>query len=107
MPWLERRAALSPSRPSWLFYGRFLAHLGQGQREEAAYVTANLAGSSNPLYLAAVAIGAQILGDKDRARETRDVLSTKEADFRDMFTRRSYSDQLVVALVTELAMIDG
>ena len=99
------RSELTPSRPSWVVFGSFLAEFAQGNRLAAAQIAESLAGSENTLHLTAVAIGASIQGNDEKARAVKSKIAQKEPDFRNMFERRNYVPELVDSLEQALEEI--
>lgn len=102
----DRSIEINPGQLNWRHYGMFNAYIGLGQRESAADVSLTLEGSENPLYLAASAIGLNIMGRTSEALPLYEALLLHESDVRDMYDRRQYDPRLVQALMDEIELLE-
>jgi len=108
---LRRAEILKPIDANWRHYAFFLASFALGDSDVAIARSRALAGSQNPLYLAARAIGAQLAGENNLARDMLSQLREAEPTFidspREMYVRRRYNSRLIDQLVDALASIEG
>jgi tetratricopeptide (TPR) repeat protein len=107
---LLRAEQLQPVAPLWRAYAFFLAHYGQGQIPEAIERASTLAGSRNPLYLAARTIVARHRGDAAERADAFAMLAREERGFlktpRAMYERRHYTAPLVDKLMQDILAQD-
>lgn len=107
---LLRAEQLQPVAPRWRAYAFFLAHYGQGQIREAMERAATLAGSMNPLYLAARVIVAYHKGDLAERVDTFATLAREERSFlkspRTMYERRHYVPPLIDQMLQDIMSKD-
>lgn len=102
----DRSIQLNPGQLHWRNYSTFLAQIGSGNRAEAAEISPSLEGTSNPLLLAATAIGMNIVGRIEEAQTRYEQLLSQESDVRDMYERRKYNAGLVNALMKEIRLLE-
>ena len=107
MELLERAGEILPGAVRWRDYGYFLAHFALGEMDMAAGRALALAGSRNPLYLAAVAIGYEHLGNHERAQASLAALESAGVDIVALYDSRNYAPRLAEALVASIREIGG
>lgn len=108
---LLRAEELQPVAPRWRAYAFFISYYGLGQMGRAMERASTLAGTSNPLYIAARAIVARYKGDAAERNDALIALAREERSYlknpRAMFERRQYNEALVNRLVEDLTSKDA
>lgn len=102
-----RASLLLASVPRWVAYGQFVARFAQGDADRAARIGLGLAGTTNTLHMAALAISLDEAGRRDEARAVAAGLRRVEFDLRAMFERRAYQPALVEELLARIAGIEA
>lgn len=107
---LLRAEELQPVAPRWRAFAFFISYYGLGQMGRATERASTLAGTTNPLYIAARAIVARHRSDLAERVDALLALAREERGYlknpRAMFERRQFNEALIDRLIEDLTAED-